>query len=755
MVGRWGQRIGCLSLAARHYTITGKVQGVGFRPFIYRIAHDNKLTGWVRNCTGQVEVHVQGSPSQLDQFDRDLLGKAPMISDPYIQSSSEVNIDDFTGFTILPSEQSDNPQIHIPPDFFTCPDCQAELRDPVERRHGYPFINCTQCGPRYTIIEQLPYDRPYTSMTEFPLCDDCRKEYENPLDRRFHAQPLACTVCGPHLQYKHDGHETEDAAAALTACVDALRTGLIVAVKGIGGYHLMCDASSDEAIVRLRSRKPRPDKPLALLVPMRGDDDLEMVRKLVSLTEQEAELLRSPARPIVLSRCRENILSPLIAPGLNEMGIMLPYSPLHHLILDQFDAPLIATSANISGEPVLIDNAEVETRLGHVADAYLHHNRRIVRPADDPVYRTIAGKPRPLRMGRGNSPVEINLPFTVDEPCLAVGSHMKNTIALAWDNRLVVSPHIGDLDNLRSQIVFEQVIDDLQRLYQVSANRVTCDAHPAYASTRWAERTGLPVTHVYHHHAHASALVLDHWNDEDWLVFTWDGVGYGEDDTLWGGEGLYGRPGHWQRVASMQPFHLPGGEKAGREPWRSAAALCWQAGIEWSRVPDAADLLHQVWLKRINSPETSAVGRLFDAAAALTGVLQTASFEGQGPMLLEQISSELTPEDPLPMEKDDDGVLLADWSVLLTGLMNEHINPAKRAAVFHARLAHTLLEQAQSVHDERGVQNIGLCGGVFQNRKLADYAIHLLKNAGFNACMPERLPANDAGICAGQVVECC
>ena len=742
-----------MTLTTRHYTITGKVQGVGFRPFIYRIAHDNGLTGSVRNCTGQVEIHVQGSDTQLSQFNDDLLTKAPAISDPHILTSETISACAYSNFTILPSEQSDNPQIHIPPDFFTCPDCQAELRDPQERRHNYPFINCTQCGPRYTIIEQLPYDRPFTSMAEFPLCNECRKEYENPLDRRFHAQPLACPVCGPDLQFKNDQRAVTTSATALTNCIEALQSGRIVAVKGIGGYHLMCDASSDDAVLRLRSRKPRPDKPLALLVPMRGDDDLDMVRSLVSLTEQEAELLYSPARPILLAVRKENSLSPLIAPGLKEAGIMLPYSPLHHLILDQFNAPLVATSANISGEPVLTDNEEVETRLAHVADAYLHHNRRIVRPADDPVFRTIGGKPRPVRMGRGNAPIEIDLPFALEEPCLAVGSHMKNTIALAWENRLVVSPHIGDLDNLRSQTVFEQVVDDLQRLYQVNATRVISDAHPSYASTHWAEQSGSPVTHIFHHRAHASALVLDHWDDGNWLVFTWDGVGYGEDGTLWGGEALYGRPGYWQRAASMRPFNLPGGEKAGREPWRSAAALCWEAGIDWSELPDTAHLLHQAWYKQINSPQTSAVGRLFDAAAALTGVIQTASFEGQGPMLLEQISSDLAMAEPLAIDKDDNGILRADWSDLLPGLINDHLSPARRAAVFHARLAHTLLAQAQSVRDERGVSNIGLCGGVFQNRKLADYVICLLQDNGFHACMPERLPANDAGICAGQIIE--
>ena len=703
-------------------------------------------------------MHVQGPEFSLEQFCNEVTTSAPAISTPQIQSVKIVPAEDCSYFKILASKFSDTPQIHIPGDFFTCPDCLAECRDPAERRYHYPFINCTQCGPRYTIINKLPYDRPSTSMSVFPLCENCRKEYEDPMDRRFHAQPLACPVCGPALHFIDENTDIQDTQLALAASIKALHDGKVIAVKGIGGYHLLCDAQNDQTINHLRQHKPRPDKPLALMFPEQGDDGLQAVRLYVDLTPAEAELLRTPARPIVLARKSNAFLSPLIAPGLNEIGVMLPYSPLHYILLDVFDKPVIASSANISGEPVLTDRLEVENRLSHVAQAFLHHNRQIVRPADDPVYRTIAGRPRPLRMGRGNAPVEIDLPFALSEPVLATGSHMKNTVALAWDNRMVISPHIGDLDSPRSQQVFTQVINDLQELYQVKAKAVICDAHPMYASSRWAEKSGLPVTHVFHHRAHASALVLDHWNDDasendDWLVFTWDGVGYGEDETLWGGEGLYGRPGHWRRAASMKSFYLPGGEKAGREPWRSAAALCWQENVDWPGLPGAADMLHQAWHRRINSPQTTSAGRLFDAAAALTGILQTSSFEGQGPMLLEQISDELIPQNPLPIDRGNDGIIRADWSVLLPGLLDEHSSPANRSSVFHSRLAHTLLQQAQSVRREKGVQNIGLSGGVFQNRKLADYVINVLQNQGFNACLPIRLPANDAGICAGQIVE--
>ena len=494
------------------------------------------------------------------------------------------------------------------------------------------------------------------------------------------------------------------------------------------------------------------------MFPERGDQGLDAVNEYVVMSGEEAALLRSPSRPIVLVRKKEDSLSSLIAPGLGELGVMLPYSPLHYLLLDALDTPVIATSANISGEPVLTDNGDVERRLVHVAQGFLHHNRDIVRPADDPVYRTIADKPRPIRLGRGNAPLELDLPFTIPQPLLAAGSHMKNTIALAWDNRMVVSPHIGDLDSPRSMLVFNQVIEDLQQLYQTTARSVVCDAHPGYASSHWATKTDLPVNRVLHHHAHASALVLDYWADyqstaDDWLVFTWDGVGYGADDTLWGGEALYGRPGNWQRVASMLPFYLPGGEKASREPWRSAAALCWQCDITWAGLPAGAELLQKAWKTRHNAPQTTAVGRLFDAAAALTGLLQQSSFEGQGPMLLEQASSELRPCEPMPQIINSQGLLQADWSGLLPSLMDNSHSISDRASQFHSRLAHTLLRQAQTVRQRHQVSNIGLCGGVFQNRKLSDYVVKLLQENGFTTYMPRRLPVNDAAICAGQVVE--
>ena len=739
---------------ALHLIVSGRVQGVGFRPFIYRLAESHRLTGWVRNRTGQVEIHVQGENQALYAFTRRLFQHAPPLSQPQLESCEPAPVDALDRFTIRKSAAADSGNIHVPPDLFTCDDCLAELHNPQDRRYRYPFINCTQCGPRYTLIRGMPYDRPATTMAAFELCDACRREYSDPLNRRFHAEPVACPACGPALHFTAPDHDTihgnED---ALAACVAALQDGSIVAVKGIGGYHLMCDAGNDTAIAQLRQRKPRPHKPLAVMFPSPPGSPLKCVNYKVWLSCDQADRLLSPGRPIVLARKRPGFdLSELIAPGLDEIGVMLPYSPLHHLILSDFAAPLIATSANISGEPVLTENAAVEERLGHVAGAFLHHDRPIARPADDPLVRVIHDRLRPLRLGRGNAPLELTLPVTLQSPVLAVGGHMKNTIALAWKNRVVVSPHIGDMGTARSLAVFEQTVRDLQSLYGVSAAAVICDAHPGYATSRWAQRCGLPVHSIFHHHAHAAAATAIDRVATDCLVFTWDGVGYGEDGTLWGGEALLGRPGHWQRFATLRPFHLPGGDQAGREPWRSAAALCWETGHDWPGLPESG-LLHEAWKKRLNAPQTSAAGRLFDAAAALTGLCTHASFEGQGPMLLEAACSGSAAAVTLPVNTTADGLKQSDWAPLLPLLLDASRTATERATIFHATLADTLLRQARQARAQHGVNHIGLCGGVFQNRVLTEQACTWLQHDGFQVHLPENIPVNDAGLSYGQVLE--
>ncbi len=737
--------------SAQRIRVRGRVQGVGFRPFILRLARRLNLAGWVRNLSGEVDIHVEGATAALAQFVQALSVEAPPLARPEPPGVAAAEVLGLTGFSILASEAGVTGQRVIPPDYFVCQDCLAEMRDPAGRRYRYPFTNCTQCGPRYTIIDRLPYDRPNTAMAGFPLCPACRSEYEDPADRRYHAQPLACPDCGPVLEFRVPGQPPVSGnAAALAACVARLRSGAIVAVKGIGGYHLMCDARSEAAVARLRQRKQRPSKPLAVLVPE------QCVCEVAQPDPAELELLHSPWRPIVLVRkAAPDTLADAIAPGLSEVGLMLPYSPLHHLLAADCGGPLVATSANLSGEPVLTDAGSVELRLGTVADAFLHHNRPIRRPADDSVFRTLGGQLRPLRLGRGLTPLAFRLQRPVSQPTLALGADLKNTVALAVDDQVVVSPHLGDLGAPRSLDVFAQVIDDLCGLFAVKPERWVGDAHPAYFSSRWALAQGLRLQRVYHHHAHASALYGEAQADGPLLVFTWDGLGFGEDGALWGGEALLGQPGQWRRAASLRPFRLIGGDKASRDPWRCALAVCLEAGLEWAAAPDAATLAQAAWERQINVPLSSSAGRLFDAAAALTGLAVTQHYEGHAAMLMEACAAmaDAAPlEVALPMTQDN-GIWRADWSPLLPVLLDSGQTPGRRALGFHASLARLVADQAQQIRREHGVRQVGLTGGVFQNRLLTRLARERLQAAGFTVWLPERLPVNDAAISFGQIID--
>jgi hydrogenase maturation protein HypF len=735
-------------------TLAGHVQGVGFRPFVYRLAKECGITGYVQNRLGEVDIVACGRHEVLRRFRDDLIRRAPPLSKPRIAKMLPIDTAAYTEFAIASSSEQADARIYVPPDYFMCDDCRHELHDPGDRRYRYPFINCTQCGPRFTLIERLPYDRPNTSMADFPLCADCEAEYLDPLDRRFHAEPVACPDCGPQLTYVDAGNCDREGHAALEAALDALHGGRIVAVKGIGGYHLMCDARNDRAVQTLRRRKHRPAKPLAVMFPLEGADGLDAVRRCAEPSPGEARRLTSPARPIVLvTRSEAAGLAAGIAPGLAEIGVFLPYSPLHELLLAEFGAPLVATSGNISGEPVLTDNTEATERLAAIADTFLHHDRRIVRPADDSVYRRISDRTRPLRIGRGLAPVELELPWRQPQPVLAVGGHMKGTVALSWDRRVVVSPHIGEMDSPRSLAVFEQAAADLQSLYGVAAERIVCDAHRGYTTHRWARAQSLPVDTVWHHHAHASALAAEADLTGDWLIFTWDGVGLGDNGTLWGGEALVGEPGNWNRAASLRPFRLPGGERAGREPWRSAAALHWECGEDWPDCPDTKGLAKHGWQHGINCPQTSAVGRLFDAAAAIICGQRHVSFEAQGPMFLESLCQQRREPVDLPIVRDEDGVWRSDWQPLLAVMADAGLPPAMRAEIFHASLASMLLQQARTIRDDSAFGRVGLSGGVFQNRFLTEQATDLLQADGFRVVLAEKLPCNDAALSFGQVAE--
>lgn len=740
-------------MQTRRWLLSGRVQGVGFRPFVYRLACAHGLCGWVRNRLGQVEIVAQGETTSLQAFAHDLVQAAPPLATPTITQDVAAQTQAFDGFEIRSSETDQAAHIHLPPDYFACADCIADVNDADNRRYRYPFTNCTQCGPRYTLIEALPYDRINTSMADFELCRQCAGEYQDPMDRRFHAQPVACPACGPHLRFATGTDTVSGDEAALRATIAALRQGRIVAIKGVGGYHLCCDATDDAAVRRLRRRKQRPHKPLAVMFPGVGTDDLALLEAAVNLNPKQRALLLSPARPIVLTQRRTDCsLSPLLAPGLNELGVMLPYSPLHHLLLQDYGAPLVMTSGNLSGEPVLTDNQEAGTRLGNIADAFLHHNRPIVRPADDSVYRYIGKAMRPLRLGRGCAPLELRLPIRLDRPTLALGAHLKNTLALAWEDRVVISPHIGDMDSRRSLAVMAQLAEDLQNLYQVQAQQLVCDAHPDYSTSRWAREQALPCCSVFHHQAHASALAGEVDPQGPWLMFTWDGTGLGEDGTLWGGEALLGEPGSWHRVASLRPFRLPGGDKSGRQPWRSAAALCWEIGASLPYAPKDVQLLQQAWRKDLHCPQSSAAGRLFDAAASLLGLTQETSFEAQGPMQLETIADHTGQAITLPLQTESE-LLRVDWSPLVHHLLDPQGSVAQRAADLHATLARSICDQALAVARQANFKTIGLCGGVFQNARLTALTLDALQAQGFTVQLPRTLPANDAAISFGQIIE--
>jgi hydrogenase maturation protein HypF len=740
---------------ARRWRIGGRVQGVGFRPFVYRLAHAFELVGWVRNSSGSVEIHAQGSADRLSAFGRGLLSECPGTARAQLIDETSASSESCDNFVILQSADGRDLPATIPPDLYTCEDCLAEMRDPEARRYRYPFINCTQCGPRYTIIRKLPYDRANTTLDCFNLCSECAGEYGDPEDRRFHAQPLACAACGPELYWDDRRSPVVRGAPALAAAIRALRTGCIVAMRGVGGYQLLCDAANQTAVVRLRERKGRPAKPFAVMVPWSDGDGLKAAREIVHVSPLLGAALCDPSRPIVImERLPSARLCAAIAPGLRDVGMMLPYSPLHHLLLQDFAGPLVATSGNVSGEPLLTVPEEAEQRLHHVADGFLHHDRPIARPADDAVLRVLAGVVRPVRLGRGTAPLELRLESAANTPTLAVGAYSKSCTALAMGHRAVVSPHIGDQTTPRGAATFALIVRDLQTLSGVRAEHVVHDAHPLFPSSRWARQSGLPATAVWHHHAHASAVAGEYPSSSPLLCFTWDGVGLGPDNTLWGGEALLGQPGAWRRVGSFRQFRLLGGDRAVRDPWRSALALCWEAGVRWPEGESrGGDLLRLAFENHVNTPVTTSVGRLFDAAAAFVGVCLTSSYEGEGPMRLEALCEGTAPPLALPLARDATGIWRSDWTPLLTELRDPARTAAYRAARFHATMAHALVSQAHAIRDDTGINRVGLAGGVFQNRILTETASESLSAAGFEVLIPQHLPVNDAAISFGQVIE--
>ncbi|MCC6521058.1 MAG: carbamoyltransferase HypF, partial [Polyangiaceae bacterium] len=626
--------------------VRGAVQGVGFRPFVYRLATELGLAGFVQNGPEGVVVDVEGAPARLAELLRRLPEEAP----PHAELSSVTHASAVPvgqrGFEIRPSARAGDKRVRLLPDLATCAACLAEVRSPADRRHRYAFTNCTHCGPRFSIVERLPYDRAGTTMRRFEMCAACRAEYASPADRRFHAQPNACPQCGPELElWDGAGRSTARAYAALEAAAAALGAGAILALKGLGGFQLLVRADDAEAVRRLRARKRREEKPFALMAPT-----LEALATLCECSAAERTLVASAAAPIVLLGRRPGAdVAAEVAPGNPWLGIMLPYTPLHHLLCGAVGVPLVATSGNSSDEPICIDEHEALARLGAIADLYLVHDRPIARPVDDSVARVVAGRPMLLRRARGYAPFSVALPAAPAEPVLALGAHLKSTVALGARGQAFGSQHVGDLDGVRARAVFAATARDLPALYEVVPARVACDAHPDYHSTRVAEEMALPVTRVQHHHAHVRACMLDHELEGRVLGVAWDGTGLGDDGTSWGGELLLVDDAHapgWRRVGHLATFRLPGGDAAARQPWRSALGVLFELdgpgacdhpafaslGVV---TPAAARLLVDALGRGLHAPRTSSAGRLFDAASALLGLGATASFEGQAAMRLE------------------------------------------------------------------------------------------------------------------------
>ncbi|HEY1479118.1 MAG TPA: carbamoyltransferase HypF [Gaiellales bacterium] len=703
-------------MARQRIVVRGIVQGVGFRPFVYGLAERHGIAGFVLNDGNGVLIEAEGDADALGRFVTAVTRDAPGLARVDSVGVEQIAPRGERGFRIEQSAVVSG-TAPIPADAATCADCLRELFDPTDRRYRYPFVNCTQCGPRFTIVTGVPYDRARTTMAGFPLCDDCRREYEDPADRRFHAEPIACPVCGPQLSLPVD-----DAVALLL-------DGAILAVKGLGGYHLACDAANEDAVSRLRARKHREDKPFALMTTR--------PELLGEVCDGDARLLASRAAPIVVLRRREGApIAPSVAPGTAWIGLMLPYTPLHHLLLEGFGGALVMTSGNRSDEPIAFEDDEARARLEGIADAFLAHDRPIHRRCEDSVARSAF----PLRRSRGHAPAAIGLPVAADRPIVAVGAELKSTFCVARGDDAFLSAHLGDLD---SELAHRAFLSDLELYLQMLGVRpeaIAHDLHPEYLSTKWARDQDVELVGVQHHHAHAAACLAEHGEEGPALALVFDGTGFGEDGTLWGGELLRCDLTSFERIAHLLPLPLPGGEAAIREPWRVAAVCLEQSGIEvpWERWRLVRNAL------AVNAPLSSGMGRLFDAVAAVLGVRDVATYEGQAAIELEQLAGD-TPAEPWPWRFGDGAALVADCH--RARLAGE--DPAAIAAVFHETIA---AASAAACVDARGPDTVVLSGGSFQNLRLLASTTRRLEANGFRVLSHRLVPPNDGGISYGQAV---
>jgi len=787
--------------------ITGIVQGVGFRPFVYNLAMRLKLKGWVNNTSAGVDIHIEGDEDDINSFIEKLSSEKPPLAVMDEISVREVPPENFKTFDIQHSTPIEGAFQPISPDVSICDDCLRELFDPSDRRYRYPFINCTNCGPRFTIIKDIPYDRPKTTMAGFALCPDCEREYTDPTNRRFHAQPVACSVCGPHVWLedvsKVEGRKSPVSDEAIAQARKVLNDGKIMAIKGLGGFHLACDATNSSVVTELRARKLRVDKPFALMMP-----DLETIEQHCFVSDAERDLLLSTARPIVLlKRKPESTIAKEVAPKQDWLGVMLPYTPLHYLLFanpdlqpSTFDLPpLVMTSGNLSEEPIATDNDEARTRLALLADAFLFHNRDIHIRCDDSVVRVISDQPvlsevegssvisqtehaarntqhatsrsipvgrstYPLRRSRGYSPFPVKLPFEVPQ-ILAAGSELKNTFCITNKNYAFLSHHIGDMENYETLKSFEQGVEHFERLFRVKPVALAHDLHPNYLATRYAlqraQQDNLPAIAIQHHHAHIAACMAEHGLDGSRPVIglAFDGTGYGDDGAIWGGEILIADYRGYQRVGQLEYFPLPGGDASIRKPARTALALLWSLGLDWDdRLASVAEFcaedrttLRVQLEKKINTPMTSSMGRLFDAAAALAGVRQSVNYEAQAAIEFEALADPLEGE-KYPFTWNPPRVQVRGAIQSLTADALAGVPIQKISARFHNGLAEVCRVVCLELREKFGINEVALSGGVWQNITLLGRSLSLLQESGFRVYIHQQVPTNDGGLSLGQAI---
>jgi hydrogenase maturation protein HypF len=750
---------------AKNLHINGIVQGVGFRPFVYQLAIFYGLKGEVANTSSGLSIHIEGPEQSLHVFCRDLIAKHPPLAQITDIADRPAPVKGFRNFTISQSRTQISKSTLISPDISICEDCLRELFDTENRRYHYPFINCTNCGPRYTIIDDIPYDRPNTSMKHFPMCRQCRAEYEAPADRRFHAQPNACPDCGPQVSLHDNAGNLISALNAIKETAKLLQQGCIVAIKGLGGFHMAVDAANHNAVIRLRKRKHREEKPLAVMA-----FDLQRIQRFAQVTAEEKKLLTSPHRPIVLlKKIEPNILSGAVSINNPYIGTMLPYTPLHYLLLDHDFTALVMTSGNMSEEPIAIDNQEAFERLSNITDYFLVHNRDIYLRSDDSVAKITAGAPRLIRRSRGYVPRPVFLKRAIPR-ILACGAELKNTICLAKDNRAFMSQHIGDLENLETYEFFKMTVKHLERILDIAPEVIAYDLHPDYLSTRFAlEQTEIPKIPVQHHHAHIISCMAENQVDGPIIGLSFDGTGYGTDGKIWGGEILIAEPHQFMRIAHLSYVPMPGSAAAIKEPWRMALSYLYDAFGE--ELPDLSlpfiKQLDKIRLrfvldmirKKVNSPLTSSLGRLFDAIAAIVGVKNHVAFEGQAAMELEMLAHRNMKQTKTIAVYDYDWTAEETIKILPSPIVRgvvrdveKGIAPSEISRKFHNTLIRLFAELCETIRYRSGLQQVALSGGVFQNSLLLTGLTRALEEKKFQVLSHTQVPCNDGGIALGQAV---